>query len=384
MAQYSLQMPGMVYGGENTLDMIPGIIEKSEKIAVITDEGVKGAGLLSEVTKKIEKVGKEYVVLKSVPSEPGYKQVQELVEEFRGTGADFIIAVGGGSVMDTAKIVSVLSRNDYGVMELFENQSLGEKGVGTLMIPTTAGTGAETTPIAIVTFPEKELKMRIVNPGMMADYCILDPLMIRNLPRKIAASTGVDALCHAIECFTSNKANPFSDLYSLNALDLILNNIIEACDNPDAVQAKINMQTASFYAGVAITAAGGNTAVHALSYPLGGKYHIAHGVSNAMLLLPVMRFNETACREKLSSAYIRCIRNGNMDLSQEEQSAYFIENLEKIIAHLEIPTSLKEFNVPSEDLEILVKGGMEIKSLLSNNMRKVTPDDAREIFRQIM
>ena len=121
--------------------------------------------------------------------------------------------------------------------------------------------------------PEKEVKIGIVNPEMIADYVILDPIMIKKLPRKIAASTGVDALCHAIECWTSNKANAFSDMYAMWALDLILNNIEKACDDPEAVQAKINMQTASFYAGVAITASG-TTAVHALSYPMGGKYHV--------------------------------------------------------------------------------------------------------------
>ena len=191
----------------------------------------------------------------------------------------------------------------------------------------------------------------------------------------------MDALAHAIECWTSNKANPFSDLFAMQALDMILNNIERACDDPEAMDAKNKMQLASFYAGVAITASG-TTAVHALSYPLGGKYHIAHGVSNAILLAPVMRFNEPACRERLAQAYDRCI--GGDAKTAEEKSAAVIAGLEHIVKHLEIPTSLTEFGVSREDLETLVASGMEVTRLLVNNMREVTPKDARRIYQEVL
>ena len=191
----------------------------------------------------------------------------------------------------------------------------------------------------------------------------------------------MDALAHAIECWTSNKANPFSDLYALQALDMILNNIKRACDDPEAMDAKNQMQLASFYAGVAITASG-TTAVHALSYPLGGKYHIAHGVSNAILLAPVMRFNEPACRGRLAAAYDRCICGGAE--TTEEKSAAVIARLEDIVKHLNIPTSLSEFGVPKEDLDALVASGMEVTRLLVNNMRTVTPEDARRIYQEVL
>ena len=251
------------------------------------------------------------------------------------------------------------------------------------MIPTTAGTGAEATPNAIVAVPEKEVKIGIVNPEMIADYVILDPIMIKKLPRKIAASTGVDALCHAIECWTSNKANAFSDMYAMWALDLILNNIEKACDDPEAVQAKINMQTASFYAGVAITASG-TTAVHALSYPMGGKYHVAHGVANAILLVPVMRFNESVCREKFAEAYDRCVHGEKTCTTVEEKSTYIIHWLEEIVKHLDIPTSYKGFGVKPEDLDGLVEAGMQQQRLLVNNMRPVTAEDARNIYLEVI
>ena len=205
------------------------------------------------------------------------------------------------------------------------------------------------------------------------------------MPRKIAAATGVDALAHCIECFTSNKANPFSDLYALEGLDLILNNIEKACDDPEAMTEKNRMQIAAYYGGLAITASG-TTAVHALSYPLGGKYHIAHGVSNAILLAPVMRFNSEhpAVRERLAIAYDRCCHEEKTCTTVEEKTAWMIARLEHIVKHLDIPTSLKEFGVPAEDLEGLVEAGMQVQRLLVNNMRPVTADDARKLYQEVM
>lgn len=382
---YSLKMPHEVYSGADALENLRVILEKNsvKKVAVFTDKGIQGAGLLDYPMAKIQAAGVESVILNDLPPEPTYSQAQALVDAYKASGADFIVAVGGGSVMDTAKLSSILATEEYTIKDLLDDPSLGKKYVKTLMIPTTAGTGAEATPNAIVAVPEKELKVGIVNDEMIADYVILDAVMIKKLPRKIAAATGVDALCHAIECWTSNKANPFSDLYAMEALDLILNHIEPACDDPEAMDAKNKMQIASFLAGVAITASG-TTAVHALSYPLGGKYHIAHGVSNAILLVPVMKFNEPVCQEKFAQAYDRCVHGEHTCQTAEEKSAYMIAWMEEIVKHLEIPTSLKEFGVPEEDLEGLVKAGMEVTRLLVNNMRTVTPGDARAIYKQIM
>ena len=383
LKQYSLQMPKLVYCGEDTLSKISELIPKGTKTAVFTDKGIGQTGLLDMVLTEVKKAGVEYSVFDELPPEPTYTQAQKLVDEFVASGADFIIAVGGGSVMDTAKLASILKTDEYGIKELLDDPKRAKKCVKTLMIPTTAGTGAEATPNAIVAVPEKELKVGIVNPEMVADYVILDPVMIKKLPRKIAASTGVDALCHAIECYTSKKANPFSDMYAMQALELILNNIEKACDDPEAITEKTNMQLASFYAGVAITASG-TTAVHALSYPLGGKYHIAHGVSNAILLVPVMKFNEPACQGKFAEAYDRCAHGESPDKSVEEKSAFMISWMERIVKHLDIPTSLKEFGVPAEDIDVLVKAGMDVQRLLVNNMREVTPEDARAIYKQVL
>lgn len=380
---YNLKMPHSVFSGKNALENIPAILKENhvQHLAVFTDQGIRGAGLLELPMAWVEQSGVDTVILDDLPAEPTYAEAQKLVDQCKARGADFIMAVGGGSVMDTAKLASILMTDEYGIKELLDTPTQAKKCIKSLMIPTTAGTGSEATPNAIVAVPEKQLKVGIVNPEMIADFVILDAVMIKKLPRKIAAATSVDALAHAIECWTSNKANPFSDIFALQALDMILNNIERACDDAEAMDAKNQMQIASFYAGVAITASG-TTAVHALSYPLGGKYHIAHGVSNAILLAPIMRFNELACRERLAAAYDRCIRGGETTL--EGKSAAVITRLEQIVRHLDIPTSLTEFGVPEEDLEALVASGMEVTRLLDNNMRKITPDDARYLYQQVL
>ena len=383
LTKYSLGMPNTVFGGENSMSNIESVLktENVKKLAIFTDKGLQKLGLLDYPLNEVKKTGVDYVILDDLPPEPTYEQAQKLVDQCKEAKADFIIAVGGGSVMDTAKLASILMTDDYGIKDLLDDPKKAHKYIKTLLIPTTAGTGSEATPNAIVAVPEKQLKVGIVNNAMISDYVILDAVMIKNLPRKIAAATGIDALAHCIECFTSTKANPFSDTFAMEGLDLILNNLVQACDDPEAMNAKLAMQIGSFYGGVAITASG-TTAVHALSYPLGGKYHIAHGVSNAILLVPVMKFNEPEIRPLLAKVYDRCMK-GNA-ATEDAKSKAVIDRLDEIVKHLDIPKSLKEFGVPESDLDSLVASGMEVTRLLVNNRRKVTPEDARKIYLEIM
>lgn len=380
-----LQLPQTIYGGLNAVNTIGEILKdnKTRKVAIFTDEGIAASGLLEYVKERISSAKVPSVVLDHLQPEPTYLQVQELINQFKSTEADLILAVGGGSVMDTAKLASILSTDKYQVKDLLEHPEWGEKQIKTIMIPTTAGTGAEATPNAIVAVPEKKLKVGIVNTQMLSDYVILDGEMIYGLPQKIAASTGVDALAHAIECFTSRKSNPFSDMFALQALELILENIEAACENARNMDAKNAMLLGSFYAGVAITASG-TTAVHALSYPLGGRYHIPHGVSNAILLSPVMRFNEPYSRTKFAQVYDRCAREKWCGQTERAKSEWVLTRIEEIVRNLEIPTSLKNFGVSEQDLESLVESGMEVRRLLDNNMRPVTPADARQIYEQVL
>jgi len=383
LESYVLKFPKVVYSGKDAISKVGQVVQDfgAAKACIVTDAGLLNRGLCDRAVEILEGMGIGVEVIKNCPPEPSYLAVQDVVDEFRGMGADMIVAIGGGSVMDAAKLISVLATDEYSVKDLLDNPGLAHKQVRTLMVPTTAGTGAEATPNAIVAVPEKAVKIGIVNDDLIADAVILDDRMIKDLPRPIAANTGIDALCHAIECYTCVKANPFSDSFALHALDLIINNVVEACDRRDAVEARRAMQLASFYAGIAITASG-TTAVHGLSYPLGGRYHIAHGVSNAMLLVPVMRFNQPAIKERLASAYDQCVRGDAEGVDAKAEA--LVDLLDQIVRHLEIPTSVRELGVEDADLEWLVENGLEQRRLLDNNVRELTADDARAIYQQIM
>ncbi len=387
LEKYSLKLPKAVYSGKNSLENIQDILKSrgAAKVAAFTDKGIRKLGLFNLVEEELKKANIEYDIYDDFPVEPGYQEVQHVIDQFKGKGYDFVVACGGGSVLDTAKLASVLVTDEYGVKELLDDPKRAKKCLEILSIPTTAGTGAECTPNAIVGVPEKEVKIGIVNDNMMSDYVILDARLIENLPRAIAATTGVDAMCHCIECYTSNKANAFSDTFALRGFDLIMNNIEKACNDKDALTEKNNMQIAAFYGGVAITASG-TTAVHALSYPLGGKYHIPHGTANAMLLISVMKFNagDADFRRRLAEAWDTAYHGESRLETIDEKSAALISWMEEIVKHLDIPSDLKEFGVRAEDLDGLVASGLQQKRLLVNNMREVTAEDARRIYLEVI
>ena len=346
LTKYNLKMPHAVFSGEDALEKICDIFAENhvKRLAVFSDKGIEGAGLLDFPMARVKASGVAYTVLDDLPAEPSYMEAQKLVDQCKEYGADFIMAVGGGSVQDTAKLASILMTDEYGIKELLDEPGRAKKCIKTLMIPTTAGTGSEATPNAIVAVPEKQLKVGIVNTNMIADYVILDAVMIKKLPRKIAAATGVDALAHAIECWTSNKANPFSDLYALEGLDLILNNIEKACDDPEAMAEKNRMQIAAYYGGLAITASG-TTAVHALSYPLGAVYHVPHGESNYAMFTGVLK------------NYLELRQDGEIAVMNEflarllgcgTQAVY--DRLEELLNQLLPKRSLHEYGVTRQDL----------------------------------
>jgi alcohol dehydrogenase class IV len=380
---YALKPPQVVYGGEDATVQLVSVIEKAgaKNVAVFTDPSLRKLGLVDPALAAIKEAGAEAHIFDNIPAEPSYIQVQEVVDEVTGTGTELVVAVGGGSVMDTAKLACVCAGAPYTVHDLLKDPARARKQLPCVAVPTTAGTGAEATINAIVAVPEDEVKIGIVNDAMMPDVVLLDVRMVQNLPRSIAAATGVDAMCHAIECFTCKKANPFSDTFALEAFDLIINNIERACDSKDDLEAKRAMQIAALYGGIAITASG-TTAVHGLSYPLGGKYHVPHGVSNAILLSPVMHFNEPAIRDRLAAAYDRAIKGGAT--TEEEKSAAVIKRMDEIVAHLDIPKTLDALGVHDAPIDWLAEAGIQQQRLLSNNKREVTLEDAKAIYRQIM
>jgi len=249
------------------------------------------------------------------------------------------------------------------------------------MIATTAGTGSEATPNAIVTIPEQGLKVGIVSRNFMADYVILDPMLTVKLPPAITASTGIDALAHAIECFISKKANPFSDMLALTAIRLICSSIKTAYTTGENLQARHNMILGSFYGGMCI-ASSGTTAVHALSYPLGGRYKIPHGVSNAMLLAHVMEFNKDLIVDKLSRvAFEMEIEVGAA--SKDEVADKVIEGLHSLVRELNIPSDLRQYGVGKKDIDTLVEEASKVTRLLDNNPKVLSRNDMEKIYKKL-
>lgn len=382
--EYQIKIPSCVYGGEGCIKNITEIIkkEKAEKLLVFTDKGIRNAGLLDKLTHLLDESGTEYQVFDNLTAEPTYQDVERVIQEAEDYKGNLIVAIGGGSVMDAAKICSVLKGADYTVKDLLENPKQARKQIRTVMIPTTCGTGSEATCNAIVAIPEEESKKGIVNDSMIPDYVFLDAAMIAELPKSIIAATGVDALAHAVECFTSKKATPFSDTYAMASAKLIFHNIRRAYNEPENMEAKNNMLLGAFYGGVAITGSG-TTAVHALSYPLGGKYHIAHGVSNAILFAHVMEYNREACSKRLAVLCDGVFPEKEV-LSEAEKAEYMIRQIADIVKVTNIPTDLKEFGVKKEDLDFLVDAGSKQTRLLVNNMRELELEDIRNLYQKVL
>lgn len=384
MMNYKIKMPSSVYGGMGSVEKLSDIIaaENAKEILVFTDKGVRDSGVTDLALNVLNQCGVNFRVIDDLVPEPNAGDVQKVIDETADMQCDLIVAVGGGSTMDAAKLVSMLKGSQYNVADLLKDPLLAVKKIRTVMVPTTCGTGSEATCNAIVAVPEEKLKVGIVNDGMIADYVILDPAMIAKLPRKIIASSGIDALAHCVECYTSNKANRFSDAFALEGAKLIFSSIRKAYSDPDDSEAKSNMLVGAFYGGVAITSSG-TTAVHALSYPLGGTYHIAHGVSNAILFAPVMNCNLPDCADRLADI-CDAIEPDFPQKSEMQKARHVIDVIDEICCFTEIPKTLGSFGVPPEDLEFLVNAGSKVTRLLNNNRKKLSLDDIRNIYRQVM
>ena len=378
-----MKIPPDTAAGAGSLSRITEILERegAAKVLVCTDKGVSGAGLTDKLLDALKGNAAEVQVMDDLATEPSYGDVDRAVSKLT-VFPDLIIALGGGSVMDAAKLLSVLCGADYSTYNLVQEPGRAKKQIRTVMIPTTCGTGAEATCNAIVAIPERGIKSGIVSNEMIPDHVILDPMMIAGLPRSIVASTGIDALCHVVECFTSNKATPLSDVYAAAGSKLIFRNIKQALDDPEDTGAREAMLIGAFCGGAAITASG-TTAVHALSYPLGGKFHIAHGVSNAILFAPVMRVNMGACQHRLArlSDIVWPERFG---LPETEKAAGVVETIGEIVKYAGIPCDLTGFGVTLEHLDFLVDEGFQQKRLLNNNIKVLTKDEIRDIYKTVL
>lgn len=384
MSTYSLLNAGRIVAGPDSIEQIADIVKDygASRVLIISDKGVARAGLIERPKALLEAAGIVVTILDDTPPEPEVEQANAIFSTAKSSGCDMVVGIGGGSAMDVAKLIAVLLNNDVTLRELLNKAPIARRGLPTLMIPTTAGTGSETTPNSIVLVPEDELKVGIVSPKLMPDCVILDPKMTLGLPPAITASTGMDALCHAIECYTSKKGNPFSEMIALKAISLISRSIRRAFNTGTDIDARHDMLLGAMYGGMCI-ATSSTTAVHALAYPLGGKYRIAHGVSNAILLPFVMRFNAVGNEDKFRDVAVAM----DLDVDPTDSKAAtekFIEAIFELNRDLQIPSDLKRWNITEADLETLVEGAAKVTRLLDNNPRPMNKDDIRAIYTQLI
>ena len=384
MSTYSILNAGRIVAGPDSIEQIADIVKDygAARVLIISDKGVARAGLIDRPKALLEAAGIAVSILDDTPPEPEVEQANAIVTAAKNSGCDMVVGIGGGSAMDVAKLTAVLLNNDVTLRELLDKAPIPRRGLPTLMIPTTAGTGSETTPNSIVLVPEDELKVGIVSPKLMPDCVILDPKMTLGLPPAITASTGMDALCHAIECYTSKKGNPFSEMIALKAISLITRSIRRAFKTGTDIDARHDMLLGAMYGGMCI-ATSSTTAVHALAYPLGGKYRIAHGVSNAILLPFVMRFNAVGNEDKFRDVAVAM----GLDVDPADSKAAtekFIEAIFELNRDLQIPSDLKRWNITAADLETLVEGAAKVTRLLDNNPRPMDKADIRAIYTQLI
>ena len=382
--QAFLKLPQRVYLGENLLGKIGEFLatKENKRVMVFTDPGLVKAGLVKPLEDYLNESEIDYKVETDLKPEPSYTEVDELLNKVSKFDFDTIIAIGGGSVMDAAKLVSLLKGTNNSVKSLINDASTATKQCSTIFIPTTAGTGSESTINAIVLIPEKQVKFGIVSDAMLPDLVLLDVDNVRNLPKPILASSAMDALSHCVECYTAKNATVMSDGVASMGAKLIFRNIVRAYQNSDDVEAREALQLGAFYGGVAITASGTNI-VHALSYPLGGKFHIAHGVSNAILFKAGMEMNKDAIKGRLASLCdIVWPEEGNKSI--DEKADFVIDKIAEIVRDVEIPTDLKKFGVKNSDLDFLVDSALEQKRLLSHNMKKLTREDVVKVYKSVM
>jgi alcohol dehydrogenase class IV len=378
-----LQLPRWIHFGKGSLAAAGEAVKRNgaKRVLVCTDPSLKKLGMVRPLGEWLGKTGAAWEIVDQITSEPSVQDVEDTLASIPRGPWDLLVAIGGGSVMDTAKLLSVLLGASYTVWDLLADPSQAKKQLPTIMIPTTCGTGSEATCNAIVAIPEEKVKKGIVSPALIPDEVILDGTMIAGLPPSIIAATGVDALAHCVECYTSKKATPLSDLYALGGAKLLFRNIEAACAQQDQASLE-QMLLGAFYGGAAITGSG-TTAVHALAYPLGGRYHIAHGVSNAVLFSRVMTFNKDACENRLSALCDVVYPEYHRE-NESRRADIIIQRIDEIVKNTGIPVSLREFGLKEDDLEDLVLAGSQQERLLVNNMKELSLDDIRSIYRQLL
>ncbi len=352
----------------------------------LAQRGVKSVLLVSStpvlptirgVLDALETHGVKVLHAPPVDREPTVRVFEEMLGRARKEKIDGVIGIGGGSVIDVAKLIAALYRGKQTIAEIFGINQLIDRELALVCVPTTAGTGAEVSPNAILLDETDELKKGAVSPHLVADAAFVDPLLTLSVPPAVTAATGLDALTHCIEAYANKFAHPIVDVYALEGMKLISANLVRAVRDGGDVEARAALSLGSLYGGLCLGPVN-TAAVHALAYPLGGRFHIAHGVSNALLLPHVLRFNFSAAPERYANVAVALgvARNG----SALSTAGHGVELLSQLSRDCGIPQKLSELNIPREAIPGMARAAMQVTRLLKNNLRPLTEEDATRVY----
>lgn len=349
-------------------------------VLIVTDPGVAAAGLLEPALASLARAGVAATVFAEVVPEPPEASVEAAVAAARDSGADAVVGFGGGSSLDTAKLAALLAASPQSLAAAYGVDQAAGARLPLVQVPTTAGTGSEVTPIAIVTTPEGE-KKGVVSSLLYPDLALLDAPLTTGLPPRATAMTGVDAMVHAVEAYTSRmKKNPVSDALALKALALLAGHIGRAVRDGGDLEARRAMLQGSLMAGMAFANAP-VAAVHALAYPLGGRFHAPHGLANALVFAEVAAFNLPAAEPlyaELAAALPAGLTRGRTG------GEAFVAAVDELLASLPLERRLAEIGVTPGDLDGLAADALQVQRLLVNNPREVTLSDARAIYAAVL
>lgn len=385
---YNFHTARRIVGGRHavhTLSQHMAVFGRLRSALLVTQPSARRLGYADAVAEQLRAMGISVQLIGDVQPEPTADQIKAIRGRISGESFDVYIGIGGGSVLDATKMLAVLATNAEEVEELIGTDRVKRGGVPTILVPTTSGTGSEVTPNAIVTLPGEQLKAGIVSRHLLPELAILDPLLTLELPPAITAATGMDAFTHALESFISNKANPFSDMFALEAIRRISRHLLTSCKEGSNIDSREHMLLGSMYGGMALTAAG-TAAVHALAYPLGGKFGIAHGVANSMLLPHVMEYNADAIAERLTHvAHAMGLDDGNGRVVSASWAAdRVIATIAEWTRELQIPQNLRDYGVNDEDIPALAASAVKVTRLLDNNPKPLNTEQMQRIYRKLL
>ncbi|MGO6703134.1 iron-containing alcohol dehydrogenase [Rhizobium ruizarguesonis] len=370
----------MAWGGARRLGEIIAARFAARKVLLVTDAGLVKAGLIAPIAASLEVAGFSVVIFDRVVPDPPESVLYGCVEEARQVAADIVIGLGGGSSLDIAKLAAVLLSSAQPLAEMYGISKVQGGRVPLVLVPTTAGTGSEVTNISIITTGETT-KMGVVSAQLYADFVLLDAELTVGLPQVHTAASGIDAMVHAIEAYTSkHKKNPLSDALAREALRLLGSNLIAACKEPTNRDAREGMLLGAMLAGQAFSNSP-VAAVHALAYPLGGHYHITHGLSNALMLGPVLRYNAQAAAPLYAELADVLGVKGSGDTAARSED--FVTHMQVLMDKSGAPRRLRDVGVTDNSLAMLATDAIKNQGrLLVNNPVEVREEDALTLYRE--